>query len=69
MEIDGKVEGLYLLAVEEELNAEQMRSAMISTYATIHSYIFSNTGNLLFATAKASEKVVKESGESALSPW
>lgn len=65
VEIDGRVEACYLCVVEAELNAEQLRSAALATFTPIHSYMFSNTGELLYATHNASLKL-KAAGGSRL---
>ena len=66
VEHNGKTEGWYLCVVEEELNAERLRSAIMSVYMTIHTYMFSHTGHLLYANTKATERVKRVSGGCAV---
>lgn len=53
VEIDGKVEGCYLCVVERELSAEQLRSEAVHSFSPIHSFLFGQEGQLLFANPKA----------------
>ena len=58
VEINGALEGCYLQAIEKELDAIQLRSAAVISCNPIHSYMFSQAGQLLYATPHASQKIV-----------
>ena len=57
VDIEGKVEDCYLCVIEEELSALQLRSTAITTHSPMHSYLFSHTGQLLYATDRATLKL------------
>ncbi|KAK9804098.1 hypothetical protein WJX73_007221 [Symbiochloris irregularis] len=57
IEVDGKVLGCELCAVEQMVNAEQMRSSALVSATPIHSYMFSAEGKLLYATSTAVAKL------------
>lgn len=57
VEIDGKEEACYFCVVEKELSAEQLRSTALATFTPIHSYLFSDAGELLYANHKACESI------------
>lgn len=62
VDFDGTLEACYLCMVERELSAEQLRSAAVTSFTPIHSYMFGHDQSLLYATSGACAKV-KAAGE------
>ena len=62
VELDGKVEGCYLCVVEKVLSCEQLRSAAVHSFSPIHSYLFGQDGQLLYANPKASAHIMSKGG-------
>ena len=44
MEVEGEKQGCYLCCMEKELSAPELRSAAITTFMPIHSYMFDARG-------------------------
>lgn len=63
VDIDGCLQTCYLLAVTEELNVELLRCMALSGNVPIHTYMFDQHGQLMYATGKATLKL-KEKGTS-----
>ena len=51
------MEGCYLSAIERELDAYQLRGQAVQSFTPIQSFMFSHTGQLLFSTTSASERI------------
>lgn len=62
VEVNGMTEHYYLTAIERELDAFQLRGEAVSSFTPIHSYMFGLTGQLLYSTTTASQKIKARGG-------
>ena len=69
IDIEGEALGSYLMIMEKELSAEELRATAIITFTPLHSYLFSSKGQQLYASATATLKQTRQGALMMLPGW